>query len=420
MENGHSYEMTPFQKKVTPTINDVDSAIEDQIALARSDTKQLRGLIDRVKAKVRDANLAQMSKGVSPLTKGSVNLSSHLTLNGHNNKISDFAWSSDSRSILSASQDGFMIVWDASLGFKKNAIPLDSQWVLTCAINSSGNLVASAGLTNSCTIYRISQENRVQQQIVSMFKGHTCYVSQVEFFENNSIITASGDMTCALWDIPKAKRIAEFSDHLGDVLALALPPPHAQTSSPIFASGGSDGYVYIWDTRARAAAQSFFVSESDISTLKFFNNGYAIVTGADDGVARMFDMRSDCAVASYSLSQNLQQQANSPTRLYNSSPLEYDVTPSNASLTKTSRSANSTYLDNQGIVSLDFSGSGRLMHACYTDYGCVIWDTLRAEIVGKLEGHSSRISGVKTSPDGMAVCTGSWDATLKLWSPNYM
>ncbi|KAM3163670.1 Guanine nucleotide-binding protein subunit beta [Lachancea thermotolerans] len=419
VKNGISYEHS-HHNQALPLAVDVENSVKDQIALARSDTRQLQDLITRVKAKVRDANLAQMSKNVPSLRGGSVNLASHLTLNGHNNKISDFAWSSDSQSILSASQDGFMIIWDAALGFKKNAIPLDSQWVLTCAINASGNLVASAGLTNNCTIYRISQENRIQQQIVSIFKGHTCYVSQVEFFGGNEVITASGDMTCALWDIPKAKRVAEFSDHLGDVLALALPPPKTQPEKTVFASGGSDGYVYIWDTRMRTAGQSFFVSESDVSTLKFFNNGNAILTGTDDGIARMFDLRSDCVIAAYSLSQGLSQRTNSPGKQHSEFSLEYGLSPSKNSFTRATRSANSTYLDNQGIVSLDFSGSGRLIHACYTDYGCVIWDTLKAEIVGKLEGHSSRISGVKTSPDGMAVCTGSWDATLKLWSPEYM
>ncbi|SCU82776.1 LADA_0C07888g1_1 [Lachancea dasiensis] len=420
--NGTGYEMLTFNDQTTPNgVANVELAIQEQIAMARNDTNQLHSLIDRIKAKVRDAELFQMSKGVPSLRNGGVNLTSHVTLNGHNNKISDFSWSLDSRSILSASQDGFMIIWDAASGFKKNAIPLDSQWVLTCAISPTGNLVASGGLTNNCTVYRVSQENRVQQQIVSIFKGHTCYVSQVEFLDNEKIVTASGDMTCALWDIPKAKRVSEFSDHLGDVLSLALAPEASHRYRQVFVSGGSDGYAHVWDTRTRSAVQSFFVSDSDVSTIKFFNNGDAIITGTDDGIARMFDLRSDCLVAKYSLSQGLHQQVSTPTQQYGAASMEYAISPvTNASLTKAARSANSTYLNNQGLVSLDFSGSGRLMHACYTDYGCVTWDTLKAEIVGKLEGHSSRISGVKTSPDGLAVCTGSWDATLKLWSPAYV
>lgn len=96
VKNGISYEHS-HHNQALPLAVDVENSVKDQIALARSDTRQLQDLITRVKAKVRDANLAQMSKNVPSLRGGSVNLASHLTLNGHNNKISDFAWSSDSQ-----------------------------------------------------------------------------------------------------------------------------------------------------------------------------------------------------------------------------------------------------------------------------------------------------------------------------------
>lgn len=406
--------------ELSPVVSDVEEDIRHKISIARNETKQLQLLIDRIKSKTKDANLVQMSNGIASIIKNRINLSSPLSLSGHHNKIADFRWSSDSSSILSASQDGFLILWDATSGLKKNAVPLDSQWVLTCAINNSGHLVASAGLTNNCTIYRISHENRIQQQIVSIFKGHTCYISSVEFMGNNRIITGSGDMTCALWDIPRAKRITEYVDHLGDVLSVAIPPNRIDSNETIFISGGSDGYVRVWDTRMLSAAQSFFVSESDISTVRFFNNGETIITGSDDGVARMFDLRSDCLIGTYSLTQQLQQQGIQKGRQYSVSHMDYAVSSGLNSYSPTARSVGSSHLDSQGIVSLDFSASGRLMYACYTDFGCVIWDTLKGDIVGKLNGHAGRISGVRSSPNGMAVCTGSWDSTMKVWSPNYL
>lgn len=400
-----------LQTTAIPDITSLENDIQQRIDIARQETKNLYMQIDKVKDKVKDATLLDMSKSVASLGNDGVNLTNAMTLKGHSNKISDFRWSSNSKSILSASQDGFLLIWDSATGLKQNAIPLDSQWVLACAISPSGKLVASAGLNNNCTIYRVSKENRVQQNVVSIFKGHTCYISDVNFLDNSRIITTSGDMTCALWDIPKAKRITEYSNHLGDVLGMSLPPPDTENSTKLFASCSSDGYAYVWDVRSPAAVQSFFVSDSDVNTVKFFRDGNSIATGSDDGVVHMYDLRADCEIAKYSIERN----ANSPKEpTYSASTTSY--TPKSSGYTN---SASSRYLDSPGLLSLDFSHSGRLMYTCYTELGCLIWDILKGEVVGQLKGHTNRVSGVRTSPDGLAVCTGSWDNTMKIWSPNY-
>lgn len=395
----------------------IEEELQKKIDISRQETKDLYKQIERVKSKAHDADLLDMAQSVLPLRTDRVNLKPTLVLRGHNNKISDFHWSSDSKSILSASQDGFMLIWDTDTGLKKNAILLDSQWVLTCGISPSGNLVASGGLNNNCTIYRVPRESKVQQNVVSIFKGHTGYISDTAFTDNSHVVTASGDMTCAYWDIPKTKRVREYADHLGDVLSLSLPPTN--TSNNLFASCGSDGYAFIWDTRSANVAQSFFVSDSDVNAIQFFKDGNSIATGSDDGVIRMLDLRADCPVAAYSLADSMRKVKSQPT--FNaSSPINprYETDISRKSSEKTIISP--SYLDNQGVSSLDFSGSGRLMYSCYTDFGCVVWDVLKGEIVGKLEGHSNRESGVRASPDGLAVCTGSWDSTMKIWSPAYI
>lgn len=410
------------QQQQTLMLQDMGSLqqeIEQRITLAKQETKNLYTQIDRIKKKIQDANLFEMAKDIPSLDKTRINLKPTIDLKGHNNKIVDFRWTSDSTSILSGSQDGFMLIWDVATGLKKNAIPLDSQWVLSCAISPSGKLVASAGLNNTCTIYRISKENRVQQNVVSIFKGHTGYVSSIDFLDETQLLSASGDMTCALWDIPKAKRVREYADHLGDVLALTLPNSNGNNTTNgnnIFASCGADGYVYIWDIRTPANVQSFFVGDSDVSTIRFFKDNNSILAGSDDGSINMFDLRSDCHLASYSLSTGLQQHKQT-MNTYTSQTMEYKKYGNMASPVST---ISSSYLDNQGVVSIDFSSSGRLMYSCYTDIGCVVWDVLKAEVVGKLEGHSNRISGIRSSPDGLAVCTGSWDSTMKIWSPSYM
>ena len=58
-------------------------------------------------------------------------------LRGHFGKIYAMHWAADSRSLVSASQDGKLIVWDAFTTNKTAAVPLRSSWVMTCAFAPS-------------------------------------------------------------------------------------------------------------------------------------------------------------------------------------------------------------------------------------------------------------------------------------------
>jgi len=91
-----------------------------------------------------------------------------------------------------------------------------------------------------------------------------------------------------------------------------------------------------------------------------------------------------------------------------------------------------------GITSVAFSVSGRLLFAGYDDYECKVslvldlqhtghdrvvdvanhlqqvWDVLRGDRVGALQGHENRVSCLGVSNDAMSLCTGSWDATVRV------
>jgi WD40 repeat protein len=69
-----------------------------------------------------------------------------------------------------------------------------------------------------------------------------------------------------------------------------------------------------------------------------------------------------------------------------------------------------------GITSVAFSISGRILFGGYDDWTCNVWDTLKGERVGVLTGHENRVSCLGVSIDGMALCTGSWDSTLRVGS----
>ena len=108
---------------------------------------------------------------------------------------------------------------------------------------------------------------------------------------------------------------------------------------------------------------------------RFFPNGDAFGTGSDDASCRLFDLRADRELNQYTHDNIL-----------------------------------------SGITSVAFSSSGRLLFAGYDDYNCNVWDTLKGERSAVLAGHVNRVSCLGVSSDGMALCTGSWDALLKVWA----
>jgi guanine nucleotide-binding protein G(I)/G(S)/G(T) subunit beta-1 len=164
---------------------------------------------------LKNLKVFQVAQKVDKLPRLSMKV--RRTLKGHLAKIYAMQWAIDKRHLVSASQDGKLLVWDAYSTNKIHAIPLRSSWVMTCAYAPSGNFVASGGLDNMCSIFNLKSRdspNRPARELT----GHTGYLSCCRFKSDAQILSSSGDTTCALWDIDAGVRISEFTDHTGDVM----------------------------------------------------------------------------------------------------------------------------------------------------------------------------------------------------------
>lgn len=161
------------------------------------------------------ATVKLMSQELAPLNR--LNIRIRRVLKGHLAKIYSMHWASDKRHLVSASQDGKLIVWDAYSTNKVYAIPLRSSWVMTCAYAPTGNFVACGGLDNICSIYNLrTREGSVK--VARELSAHSGYLSCCRFLNDRQILTSSGDMSCMLWDLDAGVKLQEFNDHTGDVM----------------------------------------------------------------------------------------------------------------------------------------------------------------------------------------------------------
>ena len=115
--------------------------------------------------KLRDAKTSGgapiENKGIPPIQK--LAIKNRRVLKGHFAKIYAMHWADGpncSKHLVSASQDGKLIVWNAFTTNKVHAIPLRSSWVMTCAFAPSGGFVACGGLDNICSIYNLSSKDQ--------------------------------------------------------------------------------------------------------------------------------------------------------------------------------------------------------------------------------------------------------------------
>eukprot|EP01119_Soliformovum_irregulare_P005263 TRINITY_DN1698_c0_g1_i1.p1 TRINITY_DN1698_c0_g1~~TRINITY_DN1698_c0_g1_i1.p1 ORF type:complete len:347 (-),score=58.91 TRINITY_DN1698_c0_g1_i1:154-1194(-) len=343
--------------------------IQDKIQQAKKEAEAMKEKIKSHKEQMNDTNLKQFTKDLPSLPRND-KLKVRRTLKGHLAKIYAMHWAEDKTHLVSASQDGKLLIWDGVTTNKVHAIPLRSSWVMTCAYSPSGSFVACGGLDNICSVYNL-RAKEVPIRVNRELSSHTGYLSCCRFLDDRHIVTSSGDMTCILWDIENNLKMIEFADHNGDVMSLSINPKDRNT----FISGACDATAKLWDIRTGKCVQTFAGHESDINAVSFFPNGNAFGTGSDDASCRLFDLRADRELMKYTHESIV-----------------------------------------CGITSVAFSISGRYFFAGYDDFNCNVWDTLKGERVFTLQGHDNRVSCLGVSSDGMALCTGSWDSLLRIWA----
>lgn len=356
-------------------------------------TARVNSLRERIKEKrllLLDTDVATYAKntGRSAVNFNNADVVCCRTLQGHTGKVYSLDWNGDRNRIVSASQDGRLIVWNALTSQKTHAIKLPCAWVMTCAFSTSGQYVACGGLDSVCSIFHLnSQFDKDGHLPVSRtLSGHKGYVSCCQYVPEGDthLITSSGDRTCILWDTTTGQRISVFggefpSGHTADVMSVSV----SATNSKLFVSGSCDMTSRLWDTRiASRATRTFHGHEGDVNTVKFFPDGLRFGTGSDDGTCRLFDIRTGHELQVYRQQHN---ENEIPT-----------------------------------VTSVAFSFSGRLLFAAYSNGDCFAWDTIMAKVVLNLgdlqDTHNGRISCLGLAGDGSALCTGSWDKNLKVWA----
>jgi guanine nucleotide-binding protein G(I)/G(S)/G(T) subunit beta-1 len=345
---------------------------------------QLNSSINGKLAEKKDSTMAKAASAAPYLApiRAPPSIKARRILKGHFGKITALHWAGDSRNVVSASQDGNLLLWNAVTANKLQSISLKSSYVMAVGIEQSkGNLVACGGLDNLCTIYKMDSPANNHSPVE--MASHDGFLSCCRFLSEDQILTSSGDSTCLRWSISSGRVMDTFAEHKADAMYLALRP----NDPNCFLSCSVDKTIKLWDLRSpQTSKQTFTGHEGDVNGVDFVpsdNNAFA--TCSEDGTVRLWDVRAYQEVSRFG------------SLKHNEDPLA----------------------DTSGYTSIACSKSGRLIFCGHSDSSVLVYDVLSERTVPSFtinQAHDGHVSCVGIAPDGNALCTGSWDFVLKIWA----
>ncbi len=297
---------------------------------------------------------------------------------GHSSRVTAVAWSRNGASLVSASFDKTVRVWNAANGDMTQTYRGHSDRVQAVGWSLDGRLVASAG--NDRTVHVWNAATGALQRIYS---GHSDAVLGLAWSPDGMrIASASADKTVQVWEMATGRNIFSYRGHTDAVCAVVWSPDGKR-----LATGGNDKVVQAWELN-KDTKGNFFTS------LLFSNRGsfaYRGHRGRINAIAWSPDGRRIASVGSDKSLQIWDASSGKLTFVYRHHSFAFNAV---------AWALNSRYL-----------ATGN------NDKTVQVWDTLNKSTVCIYAGHSNYVTGVAWSPDGMRIASGSVDKTVQVWRP---
>jgi WD40 repeat protein/DNA-binding SARP family transcriptional activator len=158
--------------------------------------------------------------GIGPLVIQALDGSLRLRLHGHRGRVTALVFSPDSQHLLTGSDDGTAIVWNARSGARERTLRGHDGIVRGVAYSDDGRRIATTGSDGTVRVWPADGGDAV------ILMGHEGRVNTVRFDgRGDRLVSAGGDGTIRIWDagggdalvvLYRHKGVASGADFSGD------------------------------------------------------------------------------------------------------------------------------------------------------------------------------------------------------------
>jgi WD40 repeat protein len=190
----------------------------------------------------------------------------------------DLALSPDDAFVVAGAADGTASLWPLGGGAPSLVVRAHEQRVLAVAVRPDGEAFATGSTDGTVRLLGCADGGELMR-----WAAHDGEVLDLRFADRDTLVSAGGDRTIRVLDLPSGAVTAVLHGHENAVKALAA------VGDGEFVSGGYDGTARTWrlgGDRRRIALAAY---PRDVA---FASDGTVLAAGCADGTVRLFDAAS--------------------------------------------------------------------------------------------------------------------------------
>ena len=290
------------------------------------------------------------------------------TLSGQaSGSIEAVSFSSDGRSLATATDNGTVAVWEMRTGVLRETFAGHSAAVRAALFGPDGRTLFTAGDDGGIIAWDVNGARRLGQPF--RYTSRTAGISTwSDVSPDGSLFALSpGPDQVTLWRSGSRRRLAvPLRGPVGDVRGLAF-----SRDGNLVAAVGTRNAV-LWNVRTRKTVKIVLVGGHGANGVAFSPDGHTVAIGRADGINALYELRNGKAVAELAGAGS--------------------------------------------VTDVDFSPDGKLLASASLTGTVTLWNVARRNAVRELQGAVAAFA-VRFSPDGNRVAVGDSSGAVAMWDP---
>jgi WD40 repeat protein len=338
-----------------------------QIAISRQLATQAQTLVDSrpdtaMLLAAQAYRIAPTVEARSALLGMSTHGAYQAEFTAHSGPVSDLAFTPDGRTLVTASKDHSIAVWDTRNHHRIASLTEQDTWLRAVAISADGSTMASGGDDQDIILWNLASHVRI-----ATFAGHTGAVKDLAFSPDGQVLASGGaDDTVIIWDLAQHTAIARLTGHGGTVNSVAFSP-----DGRLLAAAGAGHTIVLWDVATHARVRTL-TGHTDVVNQVAFDRSGRYLASAGDTTVRLWNVADG-----------------------------------------SSRNVLTGHTD--GVKTLAFSPDGTTLASAGYDTAILLWDVGSGMLRARLTGHTTSVYALAFGTDSTLASAGERGSVI-LWN----